>query len=137
MSLIFVDQYEPTALNAIIFQINSDGSTLHLYQNNYVPVDASVLGNFTEATFSGYADAVIAMQTPAEVAGKAVSIDLVARTFTHNGGGTANTVYGYYVYDPFLGKLIWAERFAAPISMSAIPDIISIQLQLTLDSMFH
>jgi len=136
MTLIYMDAVEPQSLDAIAV-FTFPNAILHLYKNNYTPVDTSVLGNFIEANFSGYNFVTTAMGAAVEIGGKATSTDAAARLFTHNGGGTANSIYGYYVTDFAITKVVWAERFAAPISMSAVPDQISITLQLTLDSANH
>lgn len=137
MGLIFLDAYEPQAMGTIIYLLNVDGMTCRLYKNNYTPVDGSVLANFTEADFSGYAPAAQSYILIGEVGGKALMQDNAVRTFSHNGGPTSNVVYGYYVLGATTGLVAWAERFAAPISMAAIPDTIKIQTQLTLDSENH
>lgn len=138
MPLIVPDVAEPIFLQQIVANLFGAGIRLRLYSNNYTPADNSALGNFTEATFSGYAAAAPSMSAAAEVANKASSNDSLARVFSHNGGGVSNTIYGYYV--TVLGgggDLLWAERFPAPIVMSAAGSTISIQLFFTLDSFYH
>ena len=137
MALIVPDISEPFLLAMIKNELNFGGMTLKLYKNNYTPVDASLLANFTEADFSGYAAASPVMGIPVEVANKAVMQDTSSRTFTHNGGGTSNTVYGYFVLSNPGPDLVWAERFPAGITMAANGDQISIQLQFTLNSENH
>lgn len=89
-----------------------------LYTARSVFSKAMVLGDITAATFSGYA-----AQTPAwtsnglDGAGRN-SWTAATMTFTHNGGGTANTVIGYYLWNSNTGKLLFAEDFAAPIVLS-------------------
>jgi hypothetical protein len=97
--------------------------SLHLFQNNYVPVLSDVVGNYTEATFSGYASqnptwgaAFINGSTQAE-------IDAGALTFTRSAGASSNTIYGIYVLDSG-GVLTYAERFPAPVSMATAGDAI-------------
>lgn len=105
---------------------------LVLFQNNYNPVPGSVLANLTLATFSGYAPGNVVNGAVAINGGGIAQMSAGTVTFTHNGGGVANTIYGYAVIDNANNVLIWAERFAAQRSMGANGDSISITLTFTL-----
>jgi len=111
--------------------------TMRLYKNNYTPVDASILTDFTEANFSGYAAVGITMGSPSEVSNKAKSVATAPAVYTHNGGGTANTIYGYYIHDTVLNQLMWAERFGSSQIMTNNGDQISVTAVLTFDSENH
>lgn len=91
-----------------------------LYKNNFTPVDGSVIGDITPADFSGYAGLqdLLSWATPTWISPRASSTHANV-VWTHNGGGTPNDIYGYYVVDS-LGDLAWAERNAsAPVTISA------------------
>jgi hypothetical protein len=138
MPLIVPDLAEPAFLQILVSTfLNGFGTQLKLFKNNVVPSDASILSTFTEADFSGYAAASPTWSVATEVANKAQTNDSMPRVFSHSGGGTANTIYGYYVVSFAAPYLLWAERFPAPITMSASGDTITITAQLTLDSEFH
>lgn len=94
--------------------------TLRLYQNDYTPLDTSDVSDFTEATFSGYAAIATNAWGGAFLnASNITEIDETLRTFTHNGGGTNNNIYGYYLTDAG-GNLTYAERYSgAPVAMDA------------------
>lgn len=109
---------------------------MRLYQNNYTPVDASVLADFMIATFSGYASVAVTMGAPVSAANKAKSTATSASVFTHNGGGTMNTIYGYYIVDTVLNEVLWAERFGSSQTMGNNGDQISCTAVLTFDSEF-
>lgn len=100
---------------------------LRLFVGSTTPSDASVYGDFTEATFSGYSSGgtTLSYGTPSTVSGTgtmtATQID-----FVHNGGATANTITGYYIVDSTTSKLIKAERFDNAIVMANNGDTISI-----------
>lgn len=136
--LVCPDEGEVTLFTPIATTyLNAGNTRLGLFQSNTTPSDSTTLAGLTAATFSGYAVATVStFITPTESANKArtqaTSVD-----FTHNGGATSNTIYGYYVYDNALSKLLWAERFDASVSMANNGDKISIQLKLTLDSENH
>jgi len=137
MGLVVPDIGELYILASWILGYAPTNLKVHLYQNNYTPVDSTVLGDLTEATFSGYAAAAVTLGTPTEVSNKAKTVGTAAQVFTHNGGGTANTIYGYYVKDLSTGNLAWVERFGSSQIMTNNGDQISITIQLTCDSENH
>jgi len=93
-----------------------------LYTNNITPGTATVLTDFTEASFTGYA----AVQgntitwTTAVLAAHVATSTGTAILF-NNTGATAQTVYGVYVTDGATATKLWfAERdAAAPVSIPA------------------
>lgn len=122
MANVIVQQGDTRILDAIV----ADGTvlaTLKLFQNNHTPAPTDTEANYTEATFSGYADIDISAQWGAAfVNGNGQGeIDCPPFTFAFGGGAVTNNVYGAYVVDG-AGALIYAERFAAPVFMSAAPD---------------
>lgn len=98
-----------------------------LYTARAVYGVTAVLADITEATFSGYA-----IGTPTWVS---FGIDAngnsdyaaAALTFTHNGGGTANTVIGYFVKDTASGKLLFLEDFGAPVTLNTNGQFVSVK----------
>ena len=92
-----------------------------LFKNNFTPGNTSVIGDVTPADFSGYSTVGLhtfsswASATWNSPRAEATHADV---TWTHNGGGTSNDIYGYYVVDGS-GNLAWAERYAsAPVTLS-------------------
>src|ERR1043166_6772375 len=83
-----------------------------LFKNNLTPDLDTVLGDLTEADFSGY-DRVTPTWGAITIAGsnraKAVGSSCV---FAHDGGGTANDVYGYALINPSSGDLLFIDRLA-------------------------
>lgn len=96
------------------------GVTFRLYTNDVTPGSATVLGDFTEAAFTGYAaqtldetDFVIT-----SVSGGIGSIVANIINFLNSSGGTQQ-IYGYYVTDSGNTKLISATRFdSAPVNLA-------------------
>lgn len=88
-----------------------------LFKNDVTPTVATILANLTVADFSGYANATLAWGTPFINGSDKGEIDATQLTWTHNGGGTSNTIYGFYVVNAAETILIYAERFPAPILM--------------------
>lgn len=94
--------------------------TLRLFQNNITPDDDTVLADFTEATFGGYAAVAItraAMGAPAISSHVAYSTKSVAPVFTCT-SGSAQTVYGWYLESNTSHKCVATQRFDAARSMS-------------------
>ncbi len=98
---------------------------LRLYQNDYTPVIGSVAGDFLNATFSGYTPydfSAGGQNFPAAAADGSNNAQSVHGDidFVHDGGGTDNDIYGWYMIDQ-AGAIICAERYAgAPFAMDAI-----------------
>ena len=96
--------------------------TLRLFQNNHVPLLSDTTADYTQADFSGYSGGQPIVWGVAFINGsKQGEIDGVLLIETHDAGGVANTIYGVYVVNG-AGNLRYAERFPAPISMSALGD---------------
>jgi hypothetical protein len=106
---------------------------LKLYKNNYTPIAATVVGSFTEADFTNYADKTIARSdwaTPSTVSNKAES-SVATQSWTC--GVTTNTIYGYYVVGATSGVCLWAEEFAAA-RVLADGDILNLTPKFNLSS---
>jgi len=90
-----------------------DACKLRLFQNDYQPADGSVKGDFTEATFSGYAaQSIDDWSVVSQNAANRAEMVSGEKIFAHNGGGTGNTVYGWYLTDDNdSDEVLLAERF--------------------------
>lgn len=95
-----------------------DALTMDLYQNDLDPTPLTVLGDFTVATYSGYAQkTALAFGTPYFNPDGIAEMDLPSQQFDHSGGAVANNIYGYYVQKTG-GGLLYAERLPdAPYPM--------------------
>lgn len=103
-----------------------------LFQNNYTPVEGSVVGDFTEATYSGYGGSKEPTYgTPCTVSGTSF-VTGGSMFFQHDGGGTSNTIYGYYVTKTDDTTLLFAERFTSSKSMATVADILQLFPRLEL-----
>lgn len=108
-----------------------------LYQNNWTPADGDTISAVTPATFSGYSglqnlnswSSAVWITPRATAAHSAVS-------WTHNGGGTSNSIYGYYIVDAS-GNLAWAERYSgAPVTINTNGQVYQVTPQYTRRSEF-
>lgn len=107
---------------------------LRLFKNNVTVGAGTTLAGLTEADFSGYgAIDISSLSSPAiDGAGKGFR-EILGNTFTHNGGGTANTCYGWYVTIDDLASsqsLIICENFSTGQVMSASPNAIVFDLTI-------
>jgi len=129
----------PDVGEVILLDVMVNGDTLagfecRLYQNNYTPVQGSVLSDFTVATFSGYAADWTTFGPASTVSNKGKIVATSPVVYVHNGGATSNTIYGYYIVDTVSNQVVWAEKFAAPQAVANNGDTISITLALTMNS---
>lgn len=87
--------------------------TLKLYSNNVTPAADDVAGDYTEATFTGYAAETLSRASWGSVAtngsgkaeisyGSALSWDATS----------AQDIYGYFVVGATSGTLVYSEKFA-------------------------
>lgn len=114
--------------------------TYHLYKNDVTPDADTVIGDLTEANFSGYASHTVTgwgYTSPGiDVDSRAVVLGDENFTATHNGGGTNNDIYGYYVTDNS-GGLLWAQRLdSPPIPVDANGKFVTVVPKFTLRSQF-
>jgi hypothetical protein len=114
MALVVPDLGEIELLTKLLKNTtDTEDYIIRLYKNNYSPINTTVVGDFTEADFTSYAEKTVARgdwSSPSTVAIKAES-SVTAQSWTC--GVTGNTVYGYYVVGATSGVCLWAEQFAA------------------------
>lgn len=117
MSAIAIDQ----GLLICALSIPDFLKTLHLYDNDHVPVKSDSLSAFHEAAFTGYGSVLLTgWSYPAiNAAGKAeVKATEAVFTITSNPTSTVN-IYGWYITEAG-GNVVAAEKFAsAPIALTA------------------
>jgi len=110
MALVVPDVGEVLLLKRALNHTAPDDVKVHLYSNDYTPVEGSVIGSFTESDCAGYAAEELtgASWTVATVTG-VTTATYAQLTFNLTGG---KTHYGYYVTDNAGTGLLWAERFS-------------------------
>ena len=124
MSAVYLNTGRISDLDTLIANATYE---VRLYQNNFTPLVGSVLGDFTVATFSGYAAQAPTFGAAAIDGNGNAKADASALSFTHNGGGTANSIYGWYMVDTGTGVVCQAERFAAaPLSFAVSGDDVTV-----------
>jgi hypothetical protein len=97
--------------------------TLHLARNNVTITRASVLTDFTEANFSGYAAQTIgAWGTPVyDATNHRYNSSAPPLTFLNSTGSVGNSIYAVYITN-VAGHLVYAEEVtggpATPVDMT-------------------
>jgi len=132
MSLVVPDKKgEILLLQYIVGLVSAGAPVLHLYSNDLIPSETTVIGDLTEvggSTGYGAITLLSANWTTTQVAGVTTGV-YSEQTFTFT---TVATSYGYYVTDTS-GNLLWLERFSgAPFSIPDGGGTISITSKLTL-----
>lgn len=136
MAAVFPDEGEVVWLRRMLTPDAGDSLLLHLrvFKNNFTPLKASTLADFTEADFAGYAAADIDPATwpaPSSVGGVAQSMYLPApQVFTCTAG--TQDVYGWYLTDNADTVCLAAERFSnAPQTITpTVPALVVLLIQL-------
>lgn len=89
-----------------------------LYQNDFTPVGTMVIGDFTVATFDGFA-AKAAAWNPSLVNVNGFAVTYAdSMLWVPTGTTTPNTIFGYYVTDTGGTNLLYARRFDTPIALT-------------------
>lgn len=105
--------YPDDGLLAMLLDVvTAGGLDFHLFTNNYTPVRGSLIGNFTEAAWAGYAvvNVLPAAFLIQSVSGHVGTIIAPPISFANTSGGVVNA-YGYYATRHSDGKLRFAARF--------------------------
>lgn len=122
------DQGEVIALEALL----DLGLTLHLYKNDYTPVDGTTEANFVEADFPGYAPISFADASSwTTVGGAPTQAVLPQQTFlANNVVSPTQTIYGYWFEITSSGLGVWGERLGTPRLMALSGDYVKVTPKL-------
>lgn len=116
----------------------STNAKLRLFQNNHTCVEADVIGNFTAATYVGYADQVLSGAVDGGIDGNdrdTWSFTALAFAAT-SGSGLPQTIYGYIVIDSGATVALYGENFAPAITLAASGDGFTVPPTLSVGSIF-
>jgi len=110
---------------------------IHLYKNDYTPVEGSVLGDFTElvdATDQNYALKPLTAASWSPSSSNPTVMEYTQQTWTFLGiPDNFIPVYGYFVTADNDTTLLWAERFTdAPYNIPETGGSVSITPKLEL-----
>ena len=133
MPLLVPDVGENLILAMIVNKTAPQDLVLRLYSSNTTPAETDTAATYTEATFSGYAAANLAGATWGGPSGGTITYGS-QQTFTHNGGGVSNSIYGYFVTQLTSGILLYAERDgSAPFTLANNGDNVKITPTISAD----
>lgn len=128
---MIVDEGLINLLGNLLASFNAP-ATIRLFNNNVTVVAGTVIGDLTEATFTGYAGKAIssvAFPTPTINGSDQAESDGPTMTWTCTSTpGSPETIYGLYVTftDQFSNpKLLFAANFAAPEVITTSGDSIN------------
>jgi hypothetical protein len=113
MTLLVPNPSLSVVLQIILNKDAPEELDLKIFQNDYTPVATSAVGDFTEATFTGYADVELdsaEFSTPT-TADPSVSTYSAPENFASTANQSSQDCYGYYIIRRVTGDLVWAERF--------------------------
>jgi hypothetical protein len=130
MSIVMTQNGDKATLNAA--SAASAYWRVRLFKNDYTPLVTSVLGDFTEADFTGYSGFQVAVWLAAVINGAGKGI-IVASPLLWTAGviGTGNTIYGYYVTEGTDALVSYAERFASPVVIANVGDFVVVTPSVT------
>lgn len=105
-----------------------------LFQSNTVPTPATVIGDYTQATYSGYALEAITWSAPTLADDGSVEVIGILGEFRPTSSVVQNTIYGLLLVDTTGLILYAAARFDdAPLPMNSVLDAIvpTIRVRIT------
>lgn len=112
-----------------------DGGKMLAFSNDYTPSNLSVIGDFTQATFTGYTAGGVTLTTWSDYYDKPDGGEaILSPTVTWNAAAPftiQETIYGVYVTD-VNGDLVGGVRFDVPVSMGAAGDAIHFAVEFIL-----
>jgi len=135
MGTDLTEQYDP-AVSPNTRHIGGFFPIYKLFKNDFTPDADSVEADFTEADFSGYSSQNPTWNIVKNPTDERFEHERGVAKFVHDGGATANTIYGWYAIDTKamdvngteITDVVAHERFAAPIVMSEDSDTIPVHL---------
>ncbi len=127
MSLVICEGGGLIALKALVnHTAQTDDLELHLFMSDTTPAITDVVGDYTEANFTGYAAITL---TGTDFVVTALPIEHPKKTFESTASSQNQDVYGYYLTAG--GVLIGAERFSdGPYNVNNNGDEVEVTLSI-------
>lgn len=134
MALLVVDGGESLALQYLVNKAAPQDLVLCLFQSNTTPAETDVIGTYTEATFTGYANITLAGASWTITGTAPTSAGYAQQSFTSSAGSQSQNIYGYYLKRVTGGELVYAERFSnGPYLIQNNGDVIKVTPTITAD----
>ncbi len=131
MTLTLVNGGEVIALEYLVNKDSPENLVLRLYQNDLTPGDTDVVGDYTEADFTGYSAITLTGASWSVSSGDPATASYAEQDFTSSADQSAQTIYGYFLTRVTGGELVWAERFPNSQVIQNNGDRISITARIT------
>ena len=123
---------EAAALASFVGKAAPQDLTLHLYTNNLVLAENTVVADLVQPTFGGYASSILSGASWTVTMGNPAVATFPDMSFACNiSPFTPQTVYGYFVTRDGGTNLMWAEKFPIPQIISATGERIVVSPRLT------
>lgn len=119
-------------LQALVDALTDGEVEVHLFVGATVPTPATVLGDYVEADFDGYAPIDLVPTTPAVNPEGWAQMDVPTAHFVATGGTTPNTVTGYYLTDNTNTIYLGGERFPNSFVVDETGDYIDLDTSFQL-----
>lgn len=130
MALNVPDVGENAILEIIVKKTAAVDLVLELYKNNITPADGDTKATYTVSTFTGYALINLVAATWGAAAAGSITYG-AQQTFTCS-GASAESVYGYIIYQTGTNILMWSERDAsAPFAIANSGDAVKLTPAIT------
>lgn len=135
MALLVPDAGEVKLLEMALKDAAVADQMLRLFVNDKTPVEADTVVSYTEMSTQGYAaQSLTRAGWTVSTSGGVSTAQNAQKTFTFNGTGGDTTVYGYFItMNDGANKVLWAERFANPVTIRNNGDQIKITPKIELE----
>jgi hypothetical protein len=128
MAGLLLNQGEQIMAEAFINKTAPQDLILKLYKNNYIPIDASIESDFTEADFTGYAHIDVPGATAwTATPGAPTTLIHTVCVFTSSADSQNQPIYGWFLVQLTSGKAVAALKFSdGPYTIVNNGDIINV-----------
>ena len=130
MAFVTVNQGEQIVLEALVNKTAGQNLVLRLFKSNTTPAETDTEATYTEADFTGYSAITL---TGASWTYSNPTVSYAEQTFTSSAGSQSQTVYGYMLVQATSGKLVLAERFSSPPTITNNGDTIKVTPTISAD----
>lgn len=141
MTINISNEGEKLLLEAMVGKVAAGNLKLKLFTNSHTPAGDDDVSDYTEMgavqgytaktlTTSSWNAGAAGTGTGTSLSNKA-SITYAQQTWTADGTGGSQTVYGYFITDSAGTTLVGAELFSAPVTFGTLGDVIKIDPKLT------
>jgi hypothetical protein len=130
MNPVVVGNLEWHAILTAITQTSQpwDAAKVHLFKSNIVLTPATLLGDFTEADFTGYSvSGSVTWNAPGYLPDGTAVVVGDAKIFVVGSTPTVlNTIYGYYLTNSGGTALLFARSFDTPVVLSQAGNFVDV-----------